>query len=1113
MKLDAIRHGDTFRIDLVPADGSDFGCNAQLGSTVSIIRSESTGEIIAQIGSTNAIAVKGSTPSNSAHLDRLMASPRARLLWVAVSSPKSGSSTTIGVQVHEFTGKHLVNRMTIGVNDLFVEKVGERIPDVSDTPSLITWMTETFVLPTTQADRQIVVAQVATAEGASSQSKAFRILGAQWAVDVASDSEDRLQAHRLVSIRAAQTTSVKRPPRLLDGEIEFADSTFATRFKAESSLDSIVRDASSYLAIWQHYQRLETAAITRRARQFGSVPYGSCLKLDNGNWCFSVARQFLDSGRTLHDLPLDDFEIECVNAVPKLLSTGADDDVLELLDDIQPNERTPFTGTALRAHDTELILRPADLDARMQASPPADGYLVACLRGDMVRLKRRRDAWERIRRQSCPMTHLGHLLEGQAVPVPQRKRHDPLSKEVDVKFGGSPTTSQMRALDIALNTPDIAVIQGPPGTGKTRVLAALLARLSELEGTDRLSGGVLLTGYQHTAVENAVMSASTLGLPPIKIGRKRGGVATIDPAAAWATDQTEHVRSVLDALPDAPLRQRLRRLRELISAYQHQLPGQDECQAVLRNAFDLLSECISPALRDQISDRMHLVESTPSANASGSDDTAVAEERRLVRALRFEPEAFLDDGPRNAHRVLTHPGLQRRLSEMTRTVLERARDWLEPDPLQFLESIAHIREGLLDDMAVPPAYLAVRRLDPNVLAILEEAERELALKVETGQDGIADVLWDYLEALEGDSLAVRESLERYTLVLAATCQHAVHRKTLQAKGLGDTESIQFETVVVDEAARATPLDLLIPMSLAERRIVLVGDHRQLPHLLEPDIERELSVSVNDETKAALRDSLFQRMFKHLRSLEARDGVPRTITLDQQFRMHPTLGEFVSRSFYGEDEQFTSPRPASEFLHNLTCIPECPAAWIDVPRQRGREQGGRSKSRPAEARLIADWVTRVGNERSDLSIGVIAFYGDQVREIERAMERVGIGQIESGEFRRAPEWQFVARPDGRQAERLRVGTVDAFQGMEFDVVFMSVTRCSDLRDGTETQQRRKYGFLMLPNRLCVAMSRQKRLLVAVGDLSLTREPNATSAIPGLVQFRELCESDAGEVIDA
>jgi len=46
----------------------------------------------------------------------------------------------------------------------------------------------------------------------------------------------------------------------------------------------------------------------------------------------------------------------------------------------------------------------------------------------------------------------------------------------------------------------------------------------------------------------------------------------------------------------------------------------------------------------------------------------------------------------------------------------------------------------------------------------------------------------------------------------------------------------YDTVVVDEAARANPLDLFIPLAKAKRRIILVGDHRQLPHIIDRELE-------------------------------------------------------------------------------------------------------------------------------------------------------------------------------------------------------------------------------------------------------------------------------------
>ena len=1084
MRVDAIRHGDTFTIELCPADSKSFEAGFNEEDPVELIRSDIDNDILMRAAGQRVIAVRGATPSSQSHLERMLAANKARLIWIASARSKGTVAERILVQVHEFNGPQYVQELTVGVDERFVDSVRERIPESHSLEALTAWLSDVFLIEAKTGDDQLMLVQSTSERRKNSKDgpRAFRLLGTRWAVDVAPDSQGGLQATRLVSVRDAQTSSAKTPPVLLKGSFQFRDSTFATRFKSETSLDALVRDADSYLGVWQQYQRLETEAIVRRARTIGAIPYNSRYQLDNGNWQFSISKSFFESERSLEQLPLDEFELECVSRVPSLLDSGTKDDVLEALDDVGSGDtKRPFAGAVLSAHESELVFRPAGLDARMEEEPPASGHLVAGLRGDLVRLRRRRDAWERIRSQGCPMPHLGHLLEGRMISVPPRKRIAPITPEACSAFGGTPTSKQASALDIALNTPDIAVIQGPPGTGKTRVLGALQARLGELERGERLSGSVLLTGYQHTAVENAARTASTLGLPPIKIGSKRGGSGSADPVDSWARQQSELVRGALSGVPEPPMRQILRQVRMFGAAYQAQLPDRNEDGQLLREVIALVGTSISPGLRDELADqsaRLQIASSPDSGSASEPDEDLL----KLVRGLRYEKAAFEDDGPRSAHRVLTAPLLQDCLSEMSIAVLERARDWMEPDPISFLENLAGVRDVLLDELATTEKHLAVRRLNPELLRLLARVEQELAIKIESNPDGIADVLWDYLGTLESDMSSVRAAMERYTLVLAATCQHAVHKRTLEAKGSTHSGDLSFETVIVDEAARATPLDLLIPMALAERRIVLVGDHRQLPHLLEPDIERELSESMNEATSEAIRNSLFQRLFEHLKKLQAKDGALRTITLDQQFRMHPVLGDFVSRAFYGEDEQFTSPRPASDFAHGLSSVREGPAVWIDVPRVKGSERGGRSKARPCEARVIVDWVHRLGSERPDLSIGVIAFYGEQVREIEREAARCGLGQI------------------------------DDFQGMEFDIVFLSMTRSNALRGQTEKEQRQKYGFLMLPNRLCVAMSRQRRLLAVVGDLSMCSEPGADTAIPGLVSFKELCDGSPGGLID-
>ena len=56
---------------------------------------------------------------------------------------------------------------------------------------------------------------------------------------------------------------------------------------------------------------------------------------------------------------------------------------------------------------------------------------------------------------------------------------------------------------------------------------------------------------------------------------------------------------------------------------------------------------------------------------------------------------------------------------------------------------------------------------------------------------------------------------------------------------------------------------------------------------------------------------------------------------------------------------------------------------------------------------------------------------------------------------------------------------------------------------DKELRRKYGFLMFENRLCVAMSRGKKLLICVGDSGMLQDESAKEAIPSLIDFYNMC----------
>ena len=83
-------------------------------------------------------------------------------------------------------------------------------------------------------------------------------------------------------------------------------------------------------------------------------------------------------------------------------------------------------------------------------------------------------------------------------------------------------------------------------------------------------------------------------------------------------------------------------------------------------------------------------------------------------------------------------------------------------------------------------------------------------------------------------------------------------------------------------------------------------------------------------------------------------------------------------------------------------------------------------------------------------------------------------------------------------------------MPFKAASSTSSSCLDhpLRPAEETGRSNRFGFLVLPNRLCVAMSRQRKLLVAVGDAAMMTSAEGRSAVPALAAFHDLTGGEHG-----
>lgn len=213
-----------------------------------------------------------------------------------------------------------------------------------------------------------------------------------------------------------------------------------------------------------------------------------------------------------------------------------------------------------------------------------------------------------------------------------------------------------------------------------------------------------------------------------------------------------------------------------------------------------------------------------------------------------------------------------------------------------------------------------------------------------------------------------------------------------------------------------------------------------------------------------------------------------------------LGKFISDNFYKQhDEDFNSPLgttigvPEDFFYQNLEGINNIPAIWINVHHN---PLNNNPRNSPFEAEEIMKrlrlWINSENGK--NLDFGIITFYRDQVITIEEKLKK---------EFSKEEREEFK--------HRLKIGTVDSFQGMEFDIVFLSAVRSKDLRTiSNNIEDYKLFGFLTSKNRLCVSMSRQKRSLIVLGNKDFFEHDRAKLDVPELYNFLQLCKRE-GKVL--
>ncbi len=951
------------------------------------------------------------------------------------------------------------------------------------------------------------------------QFKRFIVVGRDFYIQVNKIEEDLGQEYYVAEKVFKKIKSDDYYFFLAKGQLKYTTDREKIALETKAVMESLADD--TYIKIWDEYGEIERETILQEARDFGALRYTSYEQIgrdyrfdissDNPERFSAFAKKF-ERGDILAASIMNPFDVQRENQefeeyLDKHKNYIAN---IRLAEDIDPSSGS-------------IIFTVDDQEAR-KISVAQQGYIFVSIMGDKKRLDRREQARTKIESRQCPMPNLSAVLEGKSVSAANRTKRDysalsdSVIKEIFTKKGKyqPPTQKQEMAIAMALNTPDIALIQGPPGTGKTTVITAILKRLNEIaDPTGGMFGRDLVTAFQHDAVQNAIDRIEILGLPAIKFGHKynesEDDIVEINAAIqGWINDR---LSDLYTCHSDLDSKKYLTEFNKLYVDYLYSANSIDQTLDLLERVRDLVDIRVSSELLDELSDEISDLQLMTGRAAGATTNLLV----RAVRRLPASEIAFEDNGRFEMQRAVYQ--LRKQRNTEFDTEIKQIQKMLDSEEYDF-ESLKLIRKKLLIKVLPKQDIFTAPNKKDDIVRLLGRISDYLLNQIEGGKDGEDLVIMQYMQSLEEDPLAVKQAILNYSAVNGATNQQVMRKEIADLK---DGE-IVFDNVLVDEAARSNPLDLFIPLSVAKDRIILVGDHRQLPHIIDEQIVGKLEDNKENDVKAdieqKIKESMFAQLFTKLKMLEAQDGIKRTITLDKQYRMHPTLGTYIDNNFYRKYNESEHVGNGLEdpafFAHTLPGIENKACIWYDIPYD-GENKGEKAKSkfRRKEAEAIARHLKKMilSEGGRTLNYGIITFYREQVNEINKALADSSIQIMvknEAGHYVINPEYKKNNRDVN---EIVKVGTVDAFQGMEFDVVYLSMVRSNDTEidvsdDSPEVARmlQRKYGFLMYENRLCVAMSRQKKALICVGDSKMLQGAQAVKAVAPLVEYYKLCRED-------
>ena len=682
------------------------------------------------------------------------------------------------------------------------------------------------------------------------------------------------------------------------------------------------------------------------------------------------------------------------------------------------------------------------------------------------------------------------------------------------------TDEQRQFVELALGTPDFALLEGPPGSGKTTAICELVLQFA------KRGARVLLSASTHVAVDNVLERLMDESSPhrdlviPIRIGDRRN---VSDGARPWQFEhfvETERERLLRElrrrrsltrsrqALFDA-LRSGSSAVERLvldaanlvcgttIGILQHpDIKSERNSNGHTRPGFDVLivdeasktpfQEFLVPAL---LAKRWIIVGDPKQLSPYVDEDAMAANVEACLADARIRDacvDAFMAARPNVRRRrtaavvaedELTSLAYRRQCDARGVALADADRD--DPDDHGFgtadiVIGTSSALQGRADALPLDVATVrgpenalhVVRRRADAWLRLAGRARKELPRWASEVAWRLASLYEQRMGERAGDSGGDRRTITEH---LPGTLDGIPGRAERDGNPRTTAERLRQEVEALLPVAETGAKPDQVRQEIDRVRRVA------LPSVLE-SLRHGFERNANQRTGSALSDGLPPPVLG-----------PRHVLLSTQHRMHPEIAAFCHEHVYDHEALRTPDDMKAERAWNYPRY-AYRAVWRDV---RGGFDG-RFNRNEEEARSVAEELRHFDewarmNPRDDgrpWEAAVLTFY--------RGQERAVRSRLRSWTRQDRAIRHFTRGMKNRPWLRIELCTVDRFQGHEADLVLISFARSHPT------------SFLESPNRLNVALTRARYQRVVIGDRHAMRR--ARGALLKVLAENEPWEKD-------